>query len=245
MAKVENILPYDDPRRKAEQVQSMFDGIAPAYDRLNSAMSFGLHRRWLRRLVAETAADAPGAVLDMATGTGDVALALAEALPGARVLGLDLSEGMMRLARDKARGRGLERVEFRQADCTTTGEEADSFDAVTVAYGIRNFADIPAGMAEALRLLRPGGCFHILELSEAPGILKPFYRLYTRVAIPVMGKILSGDRRAYAYLPASIAACPARRRMTAMLEQAGFRKCSFTTLTLGVCTLYRAYKPRE
>lgn len=243
MSKVEDIRPYDGNDGKTEQVRRMFNGIAPTYDRLNGLMSMGLYRLWLRRLTKEVTARKPARILDMATGTGDVAVALARKLPKSTITGLDLSDAMMDQARSKAIAMGVQNISFGQADCTATGLEDESIDAITVAYGIRNFADIRAGIAEAYRLLRPGGSFYILELSQPKGLLKPFYKLYTRYAVPLMGKFLSGDKRAYSYLPESIAACPARHSLKTMLTDAGFVGCSYTSLSFGVCTLYRAFKP--
>ena len=239
MEKVETIVPYGDGNAKADEVRRMFDGIARSYDRLNALMSFGLHRRWLARLIRQAVAGNPVDILDMATGTGDVAIALAKAAPGAKIRGLDLSEGMLAMAERKSAGLN---IDYAVADCTTTGLPDASVDAVTIAYGIRNFADIAAGIAEAHRVLRPGGSFHILELSQPQGFLRPFYKLYTSLALPLMGKIISGDRRAYAYLPASIAACPQRRDMTALMAAQGFSECSFTPLSMGICTLYKGRK---
>lgn len=236
MEKVENILPYGESDVKADEVRRMFDGIARSYDRLNALMCFGLHRRWLARLIEEVVAVNPADILDMATGTGDVAVAMANAMPHARITGLDLSQGMLEVAMEKSRGLG---ISYGVADCTATGLPDNCVDAVTVAYGIRNFADIAAGIAEARRVLRPGGTFHILELSQPQGFVKPFYSLYTSLALPLMGKIISGDRKAYSYLPASIAACPQRERMTALMERNGFSDCSFTPLSMKICTLYK------
>lgn len=242
---VEKINPYhDDPRQKEKQVEAMFDAIAPAYDFMNRAMTFGLDRLWLRRLLAEAAAGSPKDIADLATGTGDVALAMARRMPGAKVTGLDLSEGMLDKARAKATAQGAN-IDFRQADCLATGLPDDSFDLVTIAYGVRNFADIGAGYREMARILRPGGKLAVLELSTPTAAwAKPFYRLYTRTLIPLAGRLIAGDRSAYAYLPESIAAAPQRQRMTALMEDAGLENVSFRALTLGVCTLYIAFKPR-
>lgn len=221
----------------------MFDAIAPAYDFMNRAMTFGMDRLWLRRLLSEAEASHPSDIADLATGTGDVALALARRLPEARVTGLDLSEGMLAKAREKAAASGAA-IDFRQADCLATGCPDASFDLVTIAYGVRNFADIAAGYREMARILRPGGKLAVLELSTPSAAwTKPFYRLYTRTLIPLAGSLVAGDRRAYAYLPESIAAAPQRADMTALMEAAGLAGASFRSLTMGVCTLYTAFKP--
>ncbi len=237
MEKVEKVNPYrGDSRSKERQVADMFDAIAPAYDFMNSAMSFGMDRLWQKRLVEAVAKDSPGRVLDLATGTGEVALALAGRLPQAKVTGLDISAGMLARARCKP---GAEKIELICADALATGLADGAADAVTIAYGVRNYADLSAGMAEMFRVLRPGGHVYILELSEPSGrVLKALYRLYTRTLVPALGRITSGDSRAYVYLPESIAACPQRQDMVELMQKAGFTACSFRSMTFGVCTLY-------
>lgn len=246
MTDVEHINPYAaDGRAKPEQVRDMFDAIAPAYDFMNRAMTMGLDRLWLRSLVKAATAATPSRIIDMATGTGDVAFALARRLPDAHVIGLDLSEGMLAKARRRAANSPEgPRLDFRQADCLATGLPDASADALTVAYGVRNFADIAAGLAEMHRLLRPGGTLAILELSTpVNAIVKPLYGFYTRAIIPAAGRLISGDSEAYRYLPRSIAAAPQRHDMTRLMTDAGFVDAAFRPLTLGVCTLYTARRP--
>ncbi|MDE6853450.1 MAG: bifunctional demethylmenaquinone methyltransferase/2-methoxy-6-polyprenyl-1,4-benzoquinol methylase UbiE [Muribaculaceae bacterium] len=245
MPQVEKVNPYrDDNRAKDEQVRSMFDSIAPAYDFMNRAMTGGLDRLWLRRLVSEAVEASPGAVIDIATGTGDVAFALARKLPQARITGIDLSEGMLDKAREKAAGLPYaSKVTFRQADCLASGLPDCCADLITVAYGVRNFADIAAGYREMYRMLRPGGKLCVLELSTpVAAIPLAGYRLYTRTLIPALGRLLSHDDRAYSYLPESVAAAPQRRAMTAIMEEAGFVSARYRSFTMGVCTLYTAHK---
>ena len=244
MNKVEHITPYSDERAKGSQVASMFDAIAPAYDMMNRAMTGGLDRRWLRHLVDAVAQARPTDIVDLATGTGDVAFALARRLPMAFVRGLDISEGMLDKARMKAaRTPGMSGVTFRQADGLDTGEEASSADAVTVAYGVRNFADIAAGYREMYRILRPGGILAVLELSEPPaGLTRRLYKAYTSTLIPLAGRVISGDSQAYTYLPRSIAAAPQRDDMLALIRDAGFTDAAYRSFTFGACTLYTARK---
>lgn len=245
MPEVEKITPYrHDGRAKEEQVQSMFDSIAPAYDFMNRAMTAGLDRVWLRRLVSAATQDMPDRILDLATGTGDVAFALARRLPEAKITGLDLSVGMLDKARSKAAAmHPAPHIDFVQGDCLHTGLPDGCADVITVAYGVRNFADIAGGYREMHRLLRTGGKLCVLELSAPEAAVpKVLYRLYTRTLIPAAGRLLSHDTRAYSYLPESIAAAPARGAMTAIMEQAGFRRTSWRSFTFGACTLYTAYK---
>lgn len=246
MPEVEKINPYGGDRRsKDRQVQSMFDNIAPAYDMMNHLMTGYLDRYWLRCLVNEAAAVEPRRIIDLATGTGDVAFALARRLPQATVTGLDLSEGMLDKAREKAAGtEKAANISFVQGDCLATGLPDACADVVTIAYGVRNFADIAAGYREMMRILRPGGKLCVLELSAPTGRLTgAFYRLYAGKVIPAVGRLLSHDSRAYSYLPESVAAVPSGGVMLSMINEAGFVRARFRRFTFGVCTLYTACKP--
>lgn len=240
------IKPYADNRRKGEQVQEMFDAIAPSYDFMNTAMTMGLHRRWrdqaLDAVIEDFGGAKPGDVLDIATGTGDVAFELHKRLPAARITGLDLSEGMLAIAREKlSRSDAATRrlMDFEQGDSLAISYPDASFDLVTVAYGVRNFDRLGEGLKEMARVLRSGGRICIIELSEPEGaVLKGLYRLYTRTLIPAAGRLVSGDSRAYTYLPQSIAASPQRRAMTELMQEAGFKNCRWKSLTLGAVTYY-------
>lgn len=240
MADVEKVNPYrNDDRSKDEQVQSMFDAIAPAYDFMNHAMTGFLDRVWARKLVGEAVKGSPREVIDLATGTGDVAFALARRLPGAHVTGIDLSAGMLERARAKAAAMPGVAIEFIQADGLHTRLPDACADVITIAYGVRNYADIAAGYREMYRLLRPGGRVLVLELSTpTASVPKAFYRFYSGTVIPAMGRLISRDTRAYSYLPESIAAAPQRQAMTRLMSEAGFRDTAFRSLTFGVVTLY-------
>lgn len=240
MADVEKVNPYrNDDRSKDEQVQSMFDAIAPAYDFMNHAMTGFLDRVWARKLVGEAVKGSPREVIDLATGTGDVAFALARRLPGAHVTGIDLSAGMLERARAKAVAMPGITIDFIQADGLHTGLLDACADVITIAYGVRNYADIAAGYREMYRLLRPGGRVLVLELSTpTASVPKAFYRFYSGTVIPAMGRLISRDTRAYSYLPESIAAAPQRQAMTRLMSEAGFRDTAFRSLTFGVVTLY-------
>ncbi|MBD5188486.1 MAG: bifunctional demethylmenaquinone methyltransferase/2-methoxy-6-polyprenyl-1,4-benzoquinol methylase UbiE [Bacteroidales bacterium] len=242
MAKVEEITPYGSSDPKGQQVEQMFDSIAPAYDLMNRAMTLGIDRRWRAKAVGMLGA--PGRILDVATGTGDLALLLARRIPGSEIVGVDLSEGMIAVGRKKIADAGLaDRITLRAADCLNLPFADNSFDCITVAYGVRNFADIPAGLREMQRVLRPGGRLCVIELSVPTNpLVKPFYNLYTRGIIPLMGRIVSHDSRAYSYLPESIAAVPQGPAMTALMEAAGLTSATFRRLTFGVCTIYLAEK---
>lgn len=242
MSRVEQITPYGTEQSKGEQVEQMFDSIAPAYDFMNRAMTLGIDRLWRRKAVKMVAAGNPRRILDVATGTGDLAIALARAIGEASVIGADLSEGMIKVGREKVSRAGLDgRITLQAADCLALPFANGEFDALTVAYGVRNFADIPAGLREMHRVIKPGGMVCIVELSTPVNpLVKPFYRLYTRGIIPALGRLVSKDSRAYSYLPESIAAVPQREHMCRLMEEAGFSAAAFRPLTFGVCTIYTA-----
>ena len=223
----------------------MFDNISPAYDFMNRAMTLGIDRLWRRKAVAMIKKHSPREILDVATGTGDLAILLARELPEATVTGVDLSDGMIACGRHKIQRAGLtDRVSLTPADCLNLPMENESFDCVTVAYGVRNFADLRRGYAEMARVLRPGGILCVIELSTPKGMITaPLYRIYTRGIIPLVGRLISHDSRAYTYLPESIAAVPQGDGMLALMREAGFADTRFTPLTFGACTIYTAIKP--
>lgn len=241
----EEITPYDHTRGKTEQVREMFDNIAPAYDGLNRAMSLGLDRSWRRRAVRMVASEHPTSIVDIATGTGDFAISLAKAMPKAHITGLDLSEGMISIGREKVAAAALtDRVELLAGDCLAPPASIGGADAVTVAFGVRNFANLLAGYRAMLGMLRPGGRLCVIELSTpSSALVRPFYNLYTRCVIPAMGRLVSRDKRAYSYLPESIAAVPCGDAMLDLMRRAGFTDTAYKTLTLGVCTIYTGRRP--
>lgn len=248
----ETVNPYTADRPKACQVEEMFDSIAPAYDFMNTAMTFGLHRQWrdraLRMAAAELRRGSPlsgASVLDVATGTGDVAFRLASMLPDASITGIDLSSGMLEVADTKLRRHPdlARRISFRQADCLDLPFADGSFSLVTVAYGVRNFERLLAGYREMHRVLRPGGVICVIELScPRTPVTRSLYNIYSRHMIPAVGRMVSGDSRAYTYLPESIAAAPQRDDMTRLMTEAGFSGAVWKSLTFGAVTIYLAHK---
>ena len=239
----EKVKPYGQEGKKVEQVERMFDHIAPAYDRLNHLMSLGIDRSWRRTALKWLRPHRPALVLDVATGTGDFAIQACRMLPSASLTGVDLSEGMMQVGRRKVEQAGLAaRIDFQREDCEALTFADASFDAVTVAFGIRNFEHLDRGLCEMCRVLRPGGHLVILELStpDRPP-MKQLYRIYSRL-IPLMGRLVSHDRSAYTYLPQSIRAFPQGEVMSESIRRAGFSDVRFRRLTFGVCTLYMATK---
>lgn len=247
---VESVTPYSPDEQKGAQVQRMFDSIAPAYDTMNTLMTFGLCRWWRNRAIsalkgalAKKAADKVD-LLDLATGTGDVAFHLATTFPKARVTGADFSPGMLARARERLATLPADlraRVSFEQADCLALPYADASFDAITVAYGVRNFERLADGLQQMWRVLRPGGVLCVVELScpeKQP--FKAGYNLYSNHLIGALGRLVSGDKRAYSYLPESIAAAPQRDALTRLMLDAGFKRASWRSLTFGVVTVYLA-----
>ena len=248
MGNAESVKPYNDEEAKGKQVGEMFDAIAPSYDFMNTMMTGGLHIRWRNKALRMAADRLPEGtlrkVLDVACGTGDVAFRLHELFPQTEITGLDLSPGMLAIAERKLAqmpAEAREKISFMEGDSLKMPFADDTFDMVTVAYGVRNFERLEDGYREMRRVLKPGGVLCVIELSEpANPLVKAGYRLYSRNVIPLIGRMVSHDTRAYSYLPESIAACPQRREMTAMMERAGFHDASYRSLTLGVITIYIA-----
>ena len=238
--KVEEIKPYNGEGGKAKQVEEMFDSIAPAYDFMNRAMTLGIDRWWRRVAVRMVGNTHPQHILDVATGTGDFAIDLYRKLQPQQVVGIDLSQGMLDVAREKIARRGLsDAITVQQGDCLALPFEDGSFDAVTVAFGVRNFEHLLQGYKEMHRVLEPGGTLCVVELSTPRNrVVRWFYDLYTLHIIPWMGSLKSGDRSAYRYLPQSIAAVPQGDDMLAIMREAGFTNCKVKRLTLGTCSIY-------
>lgn len=245
----ELVNPYNYETEKGEQVERMFDSIAPAYDFMNTAMTFGLHKWWRNRALKalRTGADfKPSHALDVATGTGDVAFRLLREYPLMKIIGIDLSEGMLNVAREKLAKENISHqhlISFEKGDSLNLKYDADTFDLITVAYGVRNFENLRKGYSEMYRVLKPGGRLCVIELSCPRSPLTRFlYNIYSRRIIPFVGKIVSGDSRAYTYLPESIAAAPQRDDMTAIMKDCGFTHCRWKSLTMGAVTYYIATK---
>ena len=241
--RVEQVKPYGEGA-KTEQVRQMFDAIAPAYDFMNRAMTLGIDIWWRRLAVKRLKRIAPAQILDVATGTGDFAIQLNDSLHPQHITGIDLSQGMLDEARRKVKGKGLEStITFEQGDCMALPMQDNTFDAVTVAFGVRNFEHLQQGYQEMARVLRPGGILCVLELSTPTNpLIRWFYDLYTLHIIPAIGSMKSGDKSAYRYLPQSIAAVPQGDDMLQLMRNAGLKEATFRRLTLGVCTIYTAVK---
>jgi len=230
-------------RAKKEVVREMFDDISPKYDFLNHFLSFGIDHLWRRRLVRILASKRPSAVLDVATGTGDLAIALAAVKPQ-KIVGIDISEKMLKIGRVKVEEKGLgEMITLRTADAEKIPYSDNSFNAITVAFGVRNYENLETGLREMQRVLRPGGVMLILEFSHPDSFpMKQFYAFYSRFIIPLAGKLISGHSRAYHYLPESVAAFPSGRDFLDILDKLGLKNSKQTRLSMGIASIYTAEK---
>lgn len=242
--KVEQIKPYDNDGEKAKQVEQMFDSIAPAYDFMNRAMTLGIDRWWRRVAVNMVRRTKPQHILDVATGTGDFAIDLYCKIKPQSIVGIDLSQGMLDVARKKIAKRELDgHITVQQADCLDMPFGEATFSAVTVAFGVRNFEHLLQGYQQMYRVLKPGGMICAIELSTPQNpVTRWFYDLYTLHIIPWIGALKSHDRNAYRYLPQSIAAVPQGNDMLAIMRRAGFDNCKVRSLTLGTCSIYTGFK---
>lgn len=221
---------------------AMFDGIAKRYDVLNRVMSMGLDPHWRRETVKALSLSGAKRALDVATGTGDLAIAMAKAAPGAEIVGVDPSEEMLAIGRVKVADLGLaSRVRLASGECERLPFDDDSFDAVGISFGIRNVPDREAGLRELARVAKPGARVVVLELAEPRGLLSPLSRLYVHRVVPLVGAAVSGSEE-YAYLARSIAAFPEARVFAKVIESAGLVVRRVQPLTLGVVTLYVAEK---
>lgn len=242
--KQEQVKPYNEAEPKSKQVEAMFDNIASTYDANNRIMSLGIDRRWRDKGIDLLAQHHPQTLLDVATGTGDFAILAARRTGAKRIIGADISEGMMQVGRGKVEKLGLQHIiSFQKEDCTQLSFADESFDAVTATFGIRNFQDLDRGLCEMCRVLKPGGHLLILELSQPVHFpMKHLFYIYSHVMMPVAGCLIARDTKAYTYLSKSIEAFPQGEQMQQILQKAGFRQVHWERMTLGICTLYFATK---
>ena len=232
----ETILPYNKEEQKGTQVKRMFDSIAETYDQLNHTLSFGIDKIWRRKGIAFLRPFSPKTILDIATGTGDLAISMYKKLRPDHIVGADISLGMMEVGRKKVAAAGYsEHISFEQQDCTALTYEENSFDAVTAAFGVRNFENIEQGISEMYRVLKPGGHIMILELSTPEHFpMRQLYQIYSKTVIPFIGRLLSKEKVAYNYLPASIKVVPQGKVMTDLLTRQGFKQARVRTFTFGI-----------
>ena len=232
--------PYNTDQTKKEEVREMFDNIAPKYDLLNHTLSMSIDRVWRRRVVGEVRRAKPGRILDVATGTGDLAIAMARRIRDVQVLGVDLSEQMLAVARRKIEARGLDgRIVLDRGDAERLAVADASVDVATVAFGVRNFGDLGAGLRELARTIKPGGKVVILEFSRPRNrVFRALYEFYSYKILPRIGGLASRDKRAYEYLPASVGEFPAPEEFMAMMARAGFRNCRARSQSFGIAQIY-------
>nr|WP_295443670.1 bifunctional demethylmenaquinone methyltransferase/2-methoxy-6-polyprenyl-1,4-benzoquinol methylase UbiE [uncultured Prevotella sp.] len=244
MYKQEQIKPYEGTGDKGKLVEEMFDNIAPTYDTLNHRLSWDIDKGWRKKAIKRLLPYAPKKMLDIATGTGDFAILAAQMLHPEQLVGADISEGMMEIGRQKVKRMGLDKViSFEKQDCLHLGYEDETFDAVTAAFGIRNFQNLDQGLSEMCRVLKKGGHLCIVELTTPVCFpMKQLFRIYSGTVLPIYGKLISKDQSAYDYLNKTIAAFPQGEVMMEVLMKAGFEKAEFKRLTFGICTLYFATK---
>jgi demethylmenaquinone methyltransferase/2-methoxy-6-polyprenyl-1,4-benzoquinol methylase len=240
----EKINPYEDGVEKAQQVEQMFNNIAPTYDKLNHRLSWNIDKGWRKKAIRSLKPFEPKILLDIATGTGDFAILAAQMLHPDKLIGADISEGMMAIGREKVKTAGLQQViSFEKEDCTNLSYPEATFDAVIAAFGIRNFANLDKGLAEMCRVLKPGGHLSIVELTSPVSFpMKQLFHIYSHTVLPIYGRLISKDTSAYSYLTKTIEAFPQGELMVRILKDAGFKQAEFKRLTFGICTMYFATK---
>ena len=237
------VTPYNDTRSKKEQVEEMFDNIAHRYDFLNHLLTMGIDMTWRKKAVKYIGEIKPASVLDVASGTGDFAFE-ALAIHPEKIVGFDLSEGMMKYGRVKAAKMNVsDVVQFIKGDSEKMPFGDDTFDAVTVGFGVRNFENLKVGLQEMYRVTKPGGRIAILEASMPQNtILRALFSLYFGKIVPIIGKLFSKDARAYNYLPESVKVFPEGLEFVKILENIGFKRVKWQPLTFGACAFYTMEK---
>jgi demethylmenaquinone methyltransferase/2-methoxy-6-polyprenyl-1,4-benzoquinol methylase len=238
------IKPYrDSDAGKKQQIATMFDRIAPKYDFLNHTLSFGIDKIWRRKAIRLISGNSPETILDVATGTGDFAIAALKS-GASKITGIDISKEMVAVGREKIRKLGLEgRIELLTGDSEAIKFSDNSFDAVTVAFGVRNFENLGHGLDELFRVLKPGGTLCVLEFSKPRQPLIKFgYKFYSRNLMPWIGRMISGDPSAYTYLPESVEGFPDGEKFITFMKESGFNQIREYRLTFGIATIYLGRK---
>jgi len=237
----DTVVPYKgSDGSKKEQVAAMFDDIASKYDFLNRFLSVGIDIGWRKKAIRQITALQPKTILDVATGTADVAIMASGILKPEKIVGIDISDGMLEVGRQKVEKAGLNGIiELLNGDSETINFKDGSFDAVTVAFGVRNFQHLEKGLSEILRVLKPGGKLVVLEFSQPkmPGV-KSMYNLYMKLICPNVGKLFSKNRNAYKYLDESIKKFPEGKNFTLILDNLGYSNTYCKPLSLGICSIY-------
>lgn len=229
---------------KKEQVAEMFNNISKTYDVLNRMMTMGIDTIWRKKAIRSLQSIAPQLILDVATGTGDFAIESLRILKPTKIIGVDISSGMLEVAQEKINKKGLQdKIEVQLGDSEKLQFEDNSFDAVTVAFGVRNFENLEQGLADIHRVLKPGGKAVVLELSNPTSFpIKQLYHFYFHKVTPALGKLISKDSSAYSYLPESVANFPDGQRFAAITDKVGFKETKVRPQTFGFCTIYECTK---
>lgn len=239
---INKVTPYNTDNSKKSQVEDMFDNIAPKYDLLNHVLSMKIDVLWRNTLVKWLAKDQPKDILDVATGTGDLAITVQKGT-NAKVVGLDLSQQMLNVGIEKIKKHNLsDKISMQKGDAENLPFLDNSFDGVTVAFGVRNFENLNKGLAELRRVVKDNKSVYILEFSKVEGFLGPFYMFYFKNILPAIGRLVSKDNRAYTYLPDSVNAFPFGEKMKNILLETGFTTVEYKKLSLGIATIYKATK---
>lgn len=235
------VTPYgDDQMSKKGQITQMFDKIAPYYDNLNRVLSLGIDVSWRKKAIKLLALSKPQTILDMATGTADLAIMAAKIIQPEKIIGMDISANMLSFGREKIQKQKLDEIiELQQGDSENLSFDDASFDAVMAAFGVRNFENLDKGLSEMVRVLKPGGTVVILEFSK-PRIfpLKQLFNVYFKNILPVIGKLRSKDNRAYKYLYESVQVFPDYHRFTDILKNVGCHSAEYKVLSAGICCIY-------
>lgn len=237
--------PYNEEQTKKEQVEEMFDNIAPTYDKLNHIMSLNIDRIWRRRVMRIVRRSKAHKIMDIATGTGDLAIAMAKRVDRTQILGIDLSEEMLAVARQKILKQGLEeRIMIEKGDAENLTMVSDcSIDAATVAFGVRNFENMERGLSEIYRTLKPEGKLVVLEFSMPHNrFIRWIYSQYAHRLLPCIGAAISKDKQAYTYLPESVEEFPSPERFCDILQGVGFRSVKRRSQSFGIAYIYEATK---
>ena len=235
------VKPYQSEGSKKEQVQQMFDNIAQRYDFLNIFLSLGIDKGWRKKAIKMLEAYQPKRILDVATGTADFAIATLKINPE-EVIGVDISEGMLDVGRKKLTEKGIINIRLESGDSENLQFDDASFDAVIVAFGVRNFENLEKGLAEINRVLRPGGVAMILEFSKPKGLFGVIFSIYNKTLLPLWGKLFSGDNAAYKYLPESVAAFPEGDEFKQIMTSVKYKNVTDRRLTFGICSIYTGLK---
>lgn len=241
--KHDTVTPYNSQQEKKEQVAQMFDNIANRYDLLNSILSLGIHKGWRKKCVKILKTKQPKFILDVATGTGDFAIECAKLNPE-KITGIDISAGMMSFGKEKVKKLNLDNlISFELGNAETVNFPDNSFDAIVVGFGVRNFQNLEKGLSNLYRMLKPNGQLVILEFSYPKNsFIKGAYNFYFSYITPLIGKIFSKDTRAYSYLTESVKAFPHNENFVSIMNNLGYKESSYKTLSFGIAAIYAGSK---